>query len=167
MSAKTKIIVLHKKEVLYTGIFAILGVILLILVISMFFSGGDLDTSPDNSPAATPIASPGASFLPQSSFAPVSRYQPGVYTSEICLGNQSVDLEVTVNQYAVTSIRMLNLDEAVTTMYPLLQPTFDDIQSQVCTMQTTEGISYTPERKYTSLVLLEAIEDVLEKASFE
>lgn len=167
MSAKTKIIVLHKKEVLYTGIFAVLGVILLILVISMFFSGGGENTTPDVPPAATPAVSPGASFLPEGSSSPVTRYQPGVYTSEIRLGNQSVDLEVTVNQYAVTSIEMLNLDEAVTTMYPLLQPTFDHIQSQVCTMQTTEGISYTPERKYTSLVLLEAIESILEKASFD
>lgn len=167
MSAKTKIIVLHKKEVLYTTIFAILGIVLFILVVSMFFSGNDNPATPQQPPVSTPGTSPGASFLPQSSTAPITRYQPGVYTSEIRLGNQSVDLEVTVNQYAVTSIQMLNLDEAVATMYPLLEPTFDDIQSQVCTMQTTEGISYTPERKYTSLVLLEAINGILEKARYQ
>ena len=167
MSAKTKIIVLHKKEVLYTAIFTVLGIILLILVISMFFSGNDNNSGSDQPPASTPMVTPGASFLPQTSTSPMTRYQPGVYTSEIRLGNQSVDLEVTVNQYAVTSIQMLHLDEAVTTMYPLLEPTFDYIQSQVCTMQTTEGISYTPERKYTSLVLLEAINGILEKARYQ
>ncbi len=36
MSSKTKILVFHMKELIYTGIFLLLGVILLILLISMF-----------------------------------------------------------------------------------------------------------------------------------
>ncbi len=165
MSAKTKIVVLHKKEVIYTGIFALLGILLLVLLISMFMPGDSSPEVPETPPFSTPETSPDFSPQPGVTYAPSSRYQPGVYTTEILLGNQSVDLEVTVNQYSVTSINMLNPDEAVTTMYPLLMPTFDYISSQVCEMQTTEGISYTAERKYTSLVLLEAIESILEKAS--
>ena len=36
MSAKTKIVVLHMKELIYTGIFAVLGVMFLVLLIMMF-----------------------------------------------------------------------------------------------------------------------------------
>ena len=36
MSSKTKIVVLHIKELIYTGIFILLGIILLFLLISMF-----------------------------------------------------------------------------------------------------------------------------------
>ena len=39
MSAKTKIIVLHMKEVIYTGIFLLLAVILAIVLFFMFGSG--------------------------------------------------------------------------------------------------------------------------------
>lgn len=36
MSSKTKIVVVHLKELIYTGIFLLLGIVLLILLISMF-----------------------------------------------------------------------------------------------------------------------------------
>lgn len=36
MSSKTKILVLHMKELIYTGIFILLGIILLLLLFSMF-----------------------------------------------------------------------------------------------------------------------------------
>ena len=37
MSSKTKIIVLHMKEIIYTAIFAVLGIILILLLTFMFF----------------------------------------------------------------------------------------------------------------------------------
>lgn len=36
LSSKTKIVVVHMKELIYTGIFLLLGIVLLILLISMF-----------------------------------------------------------------------------------------------------------------------------------
>ena len=36
MSSKTKIVVLHLKELIYTGIFAVLGLLFIILLIIMF-----------------------------------------------------------------------------------------------------------------------------------
>ena len=36
MSAKTKIVVLHMKELIYTGIFVALGILLIILLLIMF-----------------------------------------------------------------------------------------------------------------------------------
>lgn len=36
LSGKTKIVVVHMKELIYTGIFLLLGIVLLALLISMF-----------------------------------------------------------------------------------------------------------------------------------
>lgn len=150
MSAKTKIVVLHMKELIYTGIFAVLGVLFVILLILMFLPGKDKKDPPaEPEPEVTETA---------------SLYIPGIYTTELVLGSESIDVEVIVDKNSITSIRMVNLNEAVTTMYPLLQPTFDSICGQVIEQQSLESISYASDSKYTSLVLLEAIQDSLEKA---
>ena len=43
---------------------------------------------------------------------------------------------------SITSIRMVNLNDAVTTMYPLLEPAFESICDQVYELQTLEGVTY-------------------------
>lgn len=159
MSAKTKIVVLRMKELIYTGIFAVLGIVLIILLISLFTSKDD-DTVTENSPTETPATD----SIPTASDA---LYIPGIYTTELVLGGESVDVEVIVNQESITSIRMVNLNDAVTTMYPLLQPTLESICSQVYETQSLEDVTYTVDSKYTSLVLLEAIRSSLDKAAME
>lgn len=196
MSGKTKIVVLHMKELIYTGIFAVLGILFVVLLVMMFMPKGDdtgtdtvlpqtgMNTSEDieltdtgnelsetdsslsaltetDSSAETDVADAAANAENAIS------YIPGIYTTELVLGEQSIDVEVIVDKDAITSIRMIHLDEAVTTMYPLLQPTFDSICEQIYTMQTLEGITYSTDAKYTSLVLLEAIQHSLDKASAE
>ncbi len=161
MSAKTKIVVLHMKELIYTGIFAGLGIIFIILLIVMFLPNkGETsapnvsdETSLEGNEATTTSADP--------------LYIPGIYTTELVLGGQSIDVEVIVDQTNISSIQMVNLSEAVTTMYPLLQPTFDSICTQVYETQSLEEISYSADSKYTSLVLLEAIQSSLDKASIK
>lgn len=95
MSAKTKIIVLHMKEVIYTGIFLLLAVILAIVLFFMFGPGQKKSASADAK----------------------SLYKPGIYTSSIDLNENTFDLEVTVDSDRVTSIRLVNLSET-------LQPCF-------------------------------------------
>lgn len=157
MSAKTKIVVLHRKELLYTGIFVALGILLVVLLLTMFLPG-----KKESGVQSAPTNETGDEAAPTS--ASIS-YIPGIYTTELVLGGQTVDVEVIVEQDSITSIRLVNLSEAVTTMYPLLQPTFDTICQQVYETQSLEGISYDADSKYTSLVLLEAIQHSLDKAS--
>ncbi len=157
MSAKTKIVVLHMKELIYTGIFVALGILFVVLLIMMFSpdkeeSGGQAPTETESSGDAEQASSDAV-------------YIPGIYATELVLGGQTVDVEVIVEKDAITSIRLVNLSEAVTTMYPLLQPTFDSICTQIYETQSLEGITYTSDSKYTSLVLLEAIQNSLDKAS--
>lgn len=157
MSAKTKIVVLHVKELIYTGIFAALGILLIVLLIMMFLPDNG---SSGNNTSPTDAAKEGAS--PTSS---ATLYIPGIYTTELVLGGQSVDVEVIVDNDAITTVRLVNLSEAVTTMYPLLQPTLDAICQQIYETQSLDQITYTADSKYTSLVLLEAIQRSLDKAS--
>lgn len=150
MSAKTKIVVLHRKELMYTGIFVALGVLFLILLIMMFLPDKENSQPRETNSTVTTDAVP--------------IYIPGIYTTELILGNESIDVEVIVDKDSITSIRMLNLNDAVTTMYPLLEPTFESICDQVYELQTLEGVTYSSENKYTSLVLLETIKTSLDKA---
>lgn len=150
MSAKTKIVVLHMKELIYTAIFAALGILFIILLAVMFL--------PDRREAAAPEEEAAAASAD-------AIYIPGIYTTELVLGSQTIDVEVIVDKASISSIRMVNLTDAVTTMYPLLEPTFDTICEQVYTLQSLEGITYSSDSKYTSLVLLEAIQHSLDKAS--
>lgn len=157
MSAKTKIVVLHMKELIYTGIFVALGILFVVLLIMMFLPGKKGDTDGN-----APTEETGEDAAPT---AADSVYIPGIYTTELVLGGQAVDVEVIVEKDSITSIRLVNLSEAVTTMYPLLQPTFDSICGQIYETQSLDQITYTSDSKYTSLVLLEAIQNSLEKAS--
>lgn len=160
MSSKTKIIVLHMKEIIYTGIFAILGIILIIYLILLFVPGDDSDTLPDSEPVPTEEASPS----PDVSVSSSSLYIPGLYNTELMLNDQMINVEVIVDQAQITSIKLVNLSESVATMYPLLQPTFDSLVEQIYETQSLDNITYASENKYTSLVLLEAIRKSLEKA---
>lgn len=135
---------------MYTGIFVALGVLFLILLIMMFLPDKENSQPRETNSTVTTDAVP--------------IYIPGIYTTELILGNESIDVEVIVDKDSITSIRMLNLNDAVTTMYPLLEPTFESICDQVYELQTLEGVTYSSENKYTSLVLLETIKTSLDKA---
>ena len=150
MSSKTKIVVLHMKELIYTGIFAVLGILFIVLLIIMFLP--KKDNSIENTTTNTTVSTN-------------SIYLPGVYTTELVLNDQTINVEVIVDKDYISSIRLVNLNEAVTTMYPLLQPTFDSLCEQIYDTQSMENITYQSESKYTSLVLLEAIKNSLGKAT--
>lgn len=145
MSSKTKIVVLHLKELIYTGIFAVLGILFIILLIIMFV--------PKNKEENNAVETPAASYV------------PGIYTTSLILNDNAVDVEVTVDENNINDIRMVNLDEAVATMFPLLEPSFDDLANQILKSQSLDSITYADDNKYTSMVLLNAIKASLEKAS--
>ncbi len=146
MSANTKIVVLHMKEIIYTGIFLLLGILLVIILLFMFRDKQktEINTAQTSSDAV--------------------QYTAGIYTTSLTLNGNAIDIEVAVDDNAINSIRLVNLDEAVTTMYPLVEPAFDELVAQIYHTQSLEGITYSDESKYTSMVLLDAINTALDKA---
>lgn len=141
MSAKTKIVVLHTKEVIYTVLFVVLAIVLAVLLFLMF--GKDKKTTSfSGSPA---------------------KYHAGIYKSPITLDNNTFDVEVTVDEHEITSISMTNLSEATTAMYPLMEPALESLANQIYATQSTKDLTYAEENKYTSMLLLDAINSALKK----
>lgn len=142
MSSKTKIVVLHMKEIIYTGIFLVLGILLVFLLFFMFQSKESISTSSN-------------------------LYQPGIYTSTITLSNAALEVEVTVDDNNITSIRFSNLDESIATSYPLIEPSMEEIVSQIYETQSLENITYSSDTQYTSQVIIEAIQAALDKSKIQ
>ena len=86
MNKKAKIVVLHMKELLYTGLFFLLGILFVIIIILMF-SGKD------------------------SSLVSDTTYTPGQYTTTLTLNGSVMDVVVTVDETAITSIELEHLEE--------------------------------------------------------
>ena len=180
MSANTKIVVLRRKELLYTGIFAALGVLFLILLLMLLMPDKDADASgaPDSPDSTAETAMPDnvADLGRSSQFSAAedastgavadadNTYIPGIYTTELILGSETANVEVIVNDHAITSVSLADPSETLTTMYPLLEPTMESLNDQLCEMQDPSQVTYSAETRYTSLVLLEAVKASLEKA---
>lgn len=142
MSSKTKIIVLHMKEVIYTAIFLLLAIILGIVLFFMFGPGKSPRHADDHA----------------------HKYTPGVYNSSISLSSNTFDVEVTVDADKITSIRLVNLSESTAAMFPLMAPALESLASQIYSTQSLENLQYSSDQKYTSMMLLNAIEDAIKKA---
>lgn len=140
MSSKTKIVVLHMKEIIYTAIFALLGIILLLLLIFM--------------------------FLPKTkeTAAQTTNYNPGIYTAPVALSNTDLSVEVTVNETGITAIRFSSLDEETQAKYPLLQPAIEDLAKQIVDSQKLTDLQFSEDSPYTSQVLLNAIDEALKQS---
>lgn len=171
MSAKTKIVVIHVKELIYTGIFVVLGILFIVLLLIMFLPKNDKaeENGPTDIPQETqtePETEAGTEAVSGNDAAENIEisYIPGVYTTSLVLNEQAVDIEVIVDKNTITSIRMVNLDDAIATMYPLVQPSLESLAAQIYEKQSLEDLSYPMESKYTSLILLDAVQTALNKA---
>lgn len=143
MSSKTKIVVLHMKDVIYTLLFIGFLIILGILLFFMFRKTPERESSADS-----------------------THYNPGVYTSTITLNDSTLDVAVTVDSDRIKDISLVNLNETVAAMYPLMEPSLEDIAYQIYEHQSTDNISFNDESLYTSTMLLKAIDHALEKAMY-
>lgn len=142
MANKTKIILLQAKELIYTGIFLALGIVLIIILVFMFQSS-------DKEKQTGEI------------------YVPGVYSSSITLGGTALDVEVTVDADRVNSVSFVNIDESITTLYPLLTPALDSVNEQLQATGNIEDVIYSESYQYTGTILNQAIQNALETAKIK
>lgn len=143
MSSKTKIVVLHMKEVVYTIIFIALLAVLGVLLFIMFHK------SPETAQSAT---------------ADTTLYEPGIYASSITLNDNTFDVTVTVDENRIKSINLVNLSETTAAMYPLMEPVLEDLSLQIYENQSTENLTFDEDNLYTATLLLNAINGALDKA---
>lgn len=142
MKSKTHIIILHMREIVYTIIFSILAIFLIILLIYMF---GQKDSTETMSGSVT--------------------FTPGVYTSSLVLENQEIHLQITVEESGLTGVSLVNPDEAILARYPLLETCVQDISDQLANGTALNEISHTDANQYTMTLLLESINNALQKAA--
>lgn len=140
--SKTKIVVIHLKEIIYTAIFAGLGILLIILLITMFLNKKEDTTTMTG-----------------------KQYIPGVWTSTLVLNDTSLNLEIVLDENHINSVRIVNIDEVTTTMFPLVEPSLADIEEQLKEGVDIDSITISKESKYTQTLLLDAIKFTLAKAS--
>ncbi len=207
MSNNPHIVVFKLKELIYTGIFVVLGILLIVLFINMFKSdkkkpsassgevnaaNNDVSKRESNSSELTDSANATKNQNTQgntdlanstniSSLSETQNtsdksnskntasdsettYNPGVYTSSLMLNNSSLEIEVCVDSHRINSISVKNMDEAITTMYPLMKNSVNDLSNQIINSQSLENITYTDDCKYTYMILLDAISTTLDKA---
>ena len=141
--SKTKIFVIHLKEIIYTALFAGLGILLIILLVIMF-----LNKKEDTTATMT-----GA------------QYTPGVYNSTLVLNDTALNLEIVLDKDHINSVRIVNIDEAITTMFPLVEPSLNDIAEQLVDGVDIDSIEITEDSKYTQTLLIDAIKATLLKAA--
>lgn len=67
----------------------------------------------------------------------------------------------------INSIRLINLEDSVATMYPLMEPALDALAEQLTGGVALEDIKLSEESKYTQLLLMEVINQTLAKAAVE
>ncbi len=148
--ASTKLIVLKSKEIIYTAIFLALIIILIVILTIMF------------KPKAE-NGKPGETAEPTTEATEVS-YIPGTYNSTISLGESTISVMVTVDEESITDVSFENLNESVTTMYPLLETSMEDINTQLQYVSSIDDITYSNDTQYTTTVICNAIKNALADA---
>ena len=141
MSTKTKILVLKMKEIIYTVVFFVLAVILIILLVMIFRGKSHKKDSAAN-----------------------STFTPGVYESSIILSQNPVEIQVVVYSEQIKSVSIVNTSDTIATMYPLISTSLNSLSEQIIKNNSTENIVFPDENKYTSIVLINAINEAISKA---
>lgn len=139
MSNSPKFMVFHLKELIYTLVFIILGILLIIMLVFMFQNK-------------------------EKQVEETATYNAGVYTSTLNLSDTCIELKMSVDENHINSITAENVSDAVTTMYPLVMPAIEDIANQVVSSQSTENIEYEDGSMYTYTLLLNSIDELIDEA---
>lgn len=148
--ASTKLIVLKSKEIIYTAIFVALVIILIVIMVVMFKPKAEENTTEE-------------AAKPSTETTEVS-YIPGTYNSTISLGESTISVMVTVDEESITDVSFENLSESVTTMYPLLESSMEDINTQLQYVSSIDDITYSTDNQYTTTVICNAIKNALTDA---
>ena len=142
MGKSPNFMVFHLKELIYTVVFVLLGIVLVISLIFMFCNR--------NSDEKKEKSSSG-------------QYEAGVYTSCVTLNGNPMEVTVTLDSNHINSITVDNISDAITTMYPLVEPAFEDISKQIVDTQSVDNIKFSEESQYTYSLLYNAIVDTINK----
>ena len=133
----TKFVVVKAKELIKTAVFAILGVIILVGLITFFLHMGDDENT--------------------------GMYRDGTYYGEMHTGTEVTEVAVKIKNGEIASVTMEEPTEAVAVFYPLLERTAEDVAEKVVETQSL-AVEVEPESAYSAQLVLDAIASCLEQA---
>jgi len=132
-----RIFVLQLKDLIRTGIFVLVGLLLIVFLVWV--------------------------MLPKKAASASEVYNPGTYTAQIVLHSKPVNVEVTVSTQEITGVTLTGMEEAQEVFYPLFKPTMSFLSQEVVRAQTTD-ITIDTESAMTGEILLKAIRAALAQA---
>lgn len=158
--SRTRIVIFQLKEIIYTAIFVGLGILLLILLFFMFWPGKEKETANTASPSSI-------SSSRKSTGSSSGKYVAGVYSSELTLGESKISLRISMDPDRVKSVEVVNLQESVETMYPLIKPAVKEISDQLAKDIAPDQVVLSDDSPYTSQLILDTVCQVMNEASAE
>ena len=151
--SKTKIVVLRMKEVVYTAVFVGLGILLLIVLFFMF----GRQNSPKSESTQSNISNESSTYKND------AVYRAGIYESQFVIGENTINLEVALDEEQVKSVKVKNLDESVETMYPLMKSAVNDVSKQLSSGVSIDEVVLSKNSMYTEKLVLDAVKTVLDE----
>ncbi len=146
--SKTRIVVLQVKKLVIGAVLSVLGILILAFLFVLFFPKQD-------------SGSTGAALDTESKKESI--YQAGIYTKEIEVGDTTVNLELALDETQVKSLELVNLEESVETMYPLMKPTVEKLSEELSAGKDIHKIELSEDAKYTEKMLVESVATMLEE----
>lgn len=132
----TKFVVVKAKELIKTAVFAVLGVIILVGLITFFLRMGDEDTG---------------------------MYRDGTYYGEMEAGGEVTEIAVRIEDGVIADISMEEPAEAVAVFYPLLETAVEEVGRQVVASQSLT-VEVDAENAHSARLVLDAVAACLEQA---
>ena len=133
----TKFVVVKAKELIKTAVFAVLGVIIIVGLITFFLHMGDEENT--------------------------GMYRDGTYYGEMEVGGEITEIAVEIRNGQIADISMEEPAEAVTVFYPLLETAAEEVgQAVVATQSLT--VEVEPENAHSAQLILDTVAECLEKA---
>jgi uncharacterized protein with FMN-binding domain len=115
----TRFFVLQMKDIIRVGIFALLGIALLVLLLVFLIPRGRSENHEEH-PRPTTQA----------------KYIPGVYAATIILNDAPVQIRVTVSENEILSIGMTDLADISRVFFPLFEPRMRDLAEEILHYQS-------------------------------
>lgn len=133
----TKFVVVKAKELVKTAVFAVLGVIILVGLITFFLHMGE--------------------------DADAGRYRDGTYYGEMKTGGEMTEIAVVIADGEIASVSLGETTEAVAVFYPLLESITAEVGQAVVESQSLT-VEVAPENAYSAQLVLDAVAECLEQA---
>ena len=133
----TKFVVVKAKELAKTAIFAILGVIIIVGLITFFLHMGDDENT--------------------------GMYRDGTYYGEMETGGETTVIAVEIENGEIAAVSAEETSEAVAVFYPLLTSVVEEVGDKVVASQSLT-VEVSPENAYSAQIVLDAVAECLEKA---